>query len=270
MTVLTGPMGRLGVAVVMGCFLGAVGLPRLDLSALPVSNPFQRGPVADVVQIETAQTSSSPTPQAADSTPTAGPEPTVAAVTVPGVLLDERFGSALAQWPDDPEGTAWFADGAYRLYARQPTRFVAVGVPLPSAVGDAVLSAQFRKVGGPGGGGYGLIIRDQGPSSDRDGRSQDGQYLVVGVGDRGDIGVWHRDRTHWIDVVPWTHSDIVHQEMDTNSLVLTTHGAALRFEVNGQVVADLTYDGLPPTGGVGIFVGGDLNQVALESLRIDG
>jgi len=66
-------------------------------------------------------------------------------------------------------------------------------------------------------------LRDR-PSSDRDGRSQDGQYLVAGVGDRGDIGVWQRDRTHWIDVVPWTHSDVVHQELESNSLVVTTHG----------------------------------------------
>jgi hypothetical protein len=39
--------------------------------------------------------------------------------------------------------------------------------------------------------------------------------------------------------------------------------------VNGEVVALLEYDGLPATGGVGIFVGGDLNEVALEWLRIE-
>jgi hypothetical protein len=149
-----------------------------------------------------------------------------------------------------------------------PTNF-ALGVPLPSVVGDAVLSAQFRKLGGPAGGGYGLIIRDRGATAERDGRSQTGEYLVVGVGDRGDVGVWQRDQTHWIDIVPWTHSDVVHRDLDANSLVVTTHGTSLRFEVNGQVVAELTYDALPPTGSVGVFVGGDLNQVALEQLRIE-
>jgi hypothetical protein len=40
-------------------------------------------------------------------------------------------------------------------------------------------------------------------------------------------------------------------------------------EVNGQIVAVVSYDNLPSTGGVGVFVGGDLNEVALERLRID-
>ena len=40
-------------------------------------------------------------------------------------------------------------------------------------------------------------------------------------------------------------------------------------EVNGEAVADLTYDGIGPQGGVGLFVGGDLNEVVLEWLRIE-
>ena len=54
-----------------------------------------------------------------------------------------------------------------------------------------------------------------------------------------------------------------------NALVATLHDGAVRFEVNGAQVADLTYDGILPGGGVGIFVGGDLNEVALEWLRIE-
>jgi hypothetical protein len=50
---------------------------------------------------------------------------------------------------------------------------------------------------------------------------------------------------------------------------VTTRGPALTFVVNGTQVAELRYHGLPDDGGVGVFVGGDLNQVALEWLRIE-
>jgi hypothetical protein len=185
------------------------------------------------------------------------------------VLFAERFVSPLAGWPNDPRGLAWFSGGEYRLFARDPGRFVATGVPLPQPVRDAKLSAQFHKSAGPDGGGYGLIVRDQGAVTTRDGRTQTGQYLVLEVGDRGDVGVWQRQETRWIDVMPWTHSEAVHLDGQPNALTVTTKGAALRFEVNGVVVADLSYDRLPPSGGVGVFVGGDLNEVALEWLRIE-
>jgi hypothetical protein len=146
---------------------------------------------------------------------------------------------------------------------------VAVGVPLIGAIEDGVVSAQFHKVDGPGGGGYGVIIRDQAGAAERDGRSQAGEYLVLEVGDSGDIGVWRRNQLRWIDVVPWTHSDAVRRGDEPNTLVVSTRGSAVRFEVNGEVVAQLNYDGLPAAGGVGIFVGGDRNEVALEWLRIE-
>jgi hypothetical protein len=34
-------------------------------------------------------------------------------------------------------------------------------------------------------------------------------------------------------------------------------------------VANFRHDGLPPEGGVGIFVGGDLNEVSLEWLIVE-
>jgi hypothetical protein len=131
------------------------------------------------------------------------------------------------------------------------------------------LTGQFHKTGGPAGGGYGLIVRDQSPSAERDGRNQGGDYLVLEVGDRGDIGIWQRDQTRWVDVVPWQHSDAVNLDLYTNVITVNTHGQTLDFWVNNQIVAHVLYDALPATGGVGIFVGGDLNEVALDSLRIE-
>jgi hypothetical protein len=271
----TGSVGRVVAGVVLGCVLGLVGLPRLDLSAVPFSAAQQSVSGSRVspglVQDEPEPIAKLPTAASAETIPLAAPVSTAAPVVVgPRVMIAERFGAPLAGWPNDPQGTAWFGDGAFRLQARQPGRFVAVGVPVPGLVGDAIINAQFRKIGGPPGGGYGLIVRDQSPASARDSRGQDGQYLVLEVGDRGDVGIWQRDQTRWIDIVPWTRSEVVHRDMQTNALTVSTHGAMLRFEVNGERVAEVTYDGLPQMGGVGIFVGGDLNQVALEWLRIEG
>ena len=124
--------------------------------------------------------------------------------SVPRVLFAERMVSPLANWPDNPAGNAWFDSGSgYHLFAREPGRFVATGVPLPQSVANGVLTAQFRKVGGPAGGGYGLIIRHQGSASELDSRNQTGQYLVLEIGDRGDVGIWERNQTRWNDVLPW-------------------------------------------------------------------
>jgi hypothetical protein len=268
---------RLVTAVVLGLFLGVVGLPRLDISlpdlskgtqisALAIATPIP--PVVATVDNPRPPIVSTARPTLTLPTPTAVPIQRAASAHA-GVLFAERFASPLANWPNDPLGTAWFAAGALHLSPRQSGRFVAVGVPFIGTIGDGVVSAQFHKVGGPAGGGYGVIIRDQAGLAERDSRSQAGQYLVVEVGDGGDIGVWRRDELRWIDVVPWTHSYAVRTGEEPNTLVVSTTGEAVRFEVNGEVVALLNYYGLPATGGAGIFVGGDLNEVALEWLRIE-
>src|SRR5437588_481812 len=78
--------------------------------------------------------------------------PTPAAASVLRVLLDERYTS-------------------YRLATSEVGQFVAVGIPRAQALGDTVVTGVFHKVGGPPGGGYGLILRDQNPGA-RDGRNQ--------------------------------------------------------------------------------------------------
>jgi hypothetical protein len=204
--------------------------------------------------------------------PTPVPEPTATvqpSPTPPSALFDRPLTAPIPGWPNDPRGTAWFSADGYRLFARNAGEFVATGIPIPRPVQDVTVSATFHKVGGPPGGGYGLILRDQSVPSPRDGRDQTGTYLVFEVGDRGDIGVWQRDQTHWIDVMPWRHSDSVRADLAPNSLVVSARGSQLTFQVNGQTVADLSYDNVPLSGGLGIFVGGDLNEVALEQLRID-
>jgi hypothetical protein len=213
-----------------------------------------------------------------DATPTTQAEPRTepesSEVSVAGaqarqpldLLLDEAFDGRRPGWPDDPQGRAWFADGVYYLAAREPGQFVALGAPAPEVLRDVVVSARFRKVAGPPGGGYGLILRDQGPGP-RDGRNQGGRYHVLEVSDSGQLGIWRRQEDHWEDLVPWIPSDAVHRGTEPNELVARASGVRLTLMVNGAEVAR-AIDSAPAAGRVGVFVGGDLNQVALEHLVV--
>jgi LPXTG-site transpeptidase (sortase) family protein len=177
-------------------------------------------------------------------------------------VLDEPFVDDRNGWPDDPRSTVHFTDGSYRLTAHTPGRFVAVGAPIANVYRDAEVHGVFRKVGGPPGGGYGLIVRHQGVSV-ANGVDQGGRYYVLEVDDRGQFGVWRRDEDRWIDLMPWTPSAAIRRGTAVNHLAVQTTGSQLVFRVNGIEVANVT-DATLADGGVGIFVGGDFNDVAVE------
>jgi hypothetical protein len=280
---------RVVVALIFGGLLGLFGLPRLTTQFFTPGQAPAAQPLATLVEMPLVLPTLVPASKPPEPAPTLAPTATVVAPTaVPTVvarptsptalaapeiaqsrvLFAERFLSPLVGWPHDPQGTAWFADGMYKMLAKEPGRFVAIGTPLPTPAGDVTISARFRKTGGPAGGGYGFVIRKQGATA-LDGDSQLGRYIVIEAGDRGDVGIWQRDETRWIDILPWTHSTAVRPGQEPNELAVTTQGNRLRFTVNGVEVANLTYASLPPEGGVGIFVGGDLNEVSLEWLIIE-
>jgi signal peptidase I len=185
---------------------------------------------------------------------------------VVGPILDEQFSIPQPGWPNNPAGTAWFDVSGYRLFAREPRQFVALRSPISAAPQDVAVSASFHKVGGPPGGGYGLILRDQEPYL-HDGVNQRGHYLVAEVGDRGEVGIWRRDDSQWIDLLPWTPSSVVRTGGAANDLSFEANGDQLTLVVNGSEVAHVA-DGTLSGGGVGVFVGGDLNQVALDRLVV--
>ena len=70
-------------------------------------------------------------------------------------------------------------------------------------------NSKIGSIGGPPGGGYGLIVRDQTHGAG-DGVDQQGQFVVAEVGDKGEIGIWQRADSHWIDLLAWTPSPLVH------------------------------------------------------------
>jgi hypothetical protein len=216
-----------------------------------------------------------PTPTASAATPArdVGPGPSAVVSVSPSpavafqVLLDETFPGAPAGWPNDPQGVAHGLSG-YRLSVPQASQFVAVDAPLPRPLRDLIVAAAFRKVGGPDGGTYGLIVRDEAPGP-RDGLNQAGRFYVFVVSDRGHVGVWRRDGDQWIEMAPWTSSPAVHLGAEPNLLAVGALGSLLAFLVNGQEVAE-PRDANLSEGGVGVFVGGDLNDVLLERFIVLG
>ena len=202
------------------------------------------------------------TAAAVPATPEVAAPPSSGATVQLRTVFDERFGAARPGWPNDSSGTAWVADGGYRLQAKQPSRFVAVGMPTDTPFRDGLVSATFPKLGGPSGGGYGLVLRDDG-SVERDGINQGGRFYVFELGDRGEFGVWRREGDQWIDIVPWSPSDAVRKDDARNVLTVAAIGADFAFEINGTVVARVS-DATLPEGGVGLFVGGDQNDVLIE------
>jgi hypothetical protein len=134
--------------------------------------------------------------------------------------------------------------------------------PTPGATAEA---ASAVATPGPPGGGYGIVVRDQNPTV-HDGAAQTGRFVVAAVNDSGAVGVWRRENDRWIDLLPWPPAPSVGQDEATNELTVETLGDDLTLSVNGSPVARVTM-GLPD-GGVGVFVGGDGNHVALTRLVV--
>ena len=94
-----------------------------------------------------------------------------------------------------------FTNGSYRVATRQAGQFAAIGAPIVQRPGDVVVTATSANSADQHGGGYGIIVRDQGQGP-RNGSSQDGRYYVLEVGDKGEVGIWRRDGDHWVDLLP--------------------------------------------------------------------
>src|SRR5207237_5733198 len=138
----------------------------------------------------------------------------------------EQFVDNRMHWPDDANSTAWLGNPGYRLQPRQPGAFVAIAAPIPFTFSDVVVTANFQKLGGPMGGGYGLIVGDQ-HSSAGDGLAQYGRYIVLEAGDRGEIGVWRREEKSWVDLLSWTPSAAVRTGDAPNRLEVWVTGDRL-------------------------------------------
>jgi Domain of unknown function (DUF4388) len=235
-------------AVAAGTPVAQVASPRLTAES---GEAAQSAP-------EVSPTRARGTPVAAVSQPATQAQPSAG----PATLLDERFTSAATTWPNDPQGTAWLSDGIYQIATRRAGEFVAISAPVADVPPNVIVSATLHKLGGPAGGGYGIVVRDQGAAA-QDGVSQAGRYYVLEVGDKGEVGIWRRETDHWVDLQPWQRSDAVKPGNASNELTVRAIGNTLSLIVNGVEVATRT-DAAYAGGRIGLFVGGDGNQVALD------
>jgi hypothetical protein len=284
-------LGVGGVVIVVLAVIGYLVLPRLsglfsdeivDPVTLPNSSAIAAGTPISAINLPrptpgtvtngaSASTgASAASGAAAPAQPTLPPQPDKTALPQPetaaGSILDERFTTNTRSWPSSPQGSAMLTDGSYRLTPRAAGQFVAIGAPLVDVPHDVSVTADFQKLGGPAGGGYGIIVRDQG-SGPLDGTIQNGRFYVLEAGDKGDVGIWRRDGDHWVDLLPWQHADAVKTGNAPNELTVRAVGNRLSLSINGTEVAtrtDATFAG----GNVGLFVGGDGNQVAVSHFSI--
>ena len=219
-------------------------------------------------RVEPAQAA---TPQVdAAAPPVVAVRPRVAVVAnAPRVVLDDLppADGDTTGWPNDTSSKTWFNSDGYILSANAPDHFVAVSIPVNDRPTNVRVSAQFQKIGGPSGGGYGLIIRDRSPAA-LDGEQQFGSFLIFEVGDRGEFGVWRRAGDVWEDLITWQASSAVRTDEKPNVLSVEAIDSQLNFTVNGVTVATLL-DDQPGPGGVGAFLGGDFNAAVLQHLHIE-
>ena len=237
-------------------------------TGLAVAQPANVAPQATVApavaQPATAGPQATVAPAVAQPA-TVAPQATAVVSTDPRTLLDEGFTTAAPGWPNEPTSSAWWDSLGYHLEPRAAGQHVAIVAPGAAALGDVAVTGLFHKSGGPAGGGYGLILRARDGSLN--GTSQGGRYYVFEVGDRGEVGAWRREEDRWVDLLPWTHSEAVLPGGASNRLDVRATGSQFAFSVNDTPVAQLTDDSLP-TGAVGVFAGGDGNQVVLERFTV--
>ncbi|MGE3911200.1 MAG: family 16 glycoside hydrolase, partial [Chloroflexota bacterium] len=131
---------------------------------------------------------------------------------------------------------------------------------------DVEITGRFRKVGGPPGGGYGIIIRDQEPQT-RNGVNQAGHYYVLEAGEGTQWGAWRRDTDRWVELVPWTETKAVKMPPELNEVTVRAIGPRFTFIVNGTEIATIQDPALE-RGTVGIYVAGDGNEVEVEQYTV--
>jgi hypothetical protein len=230
--------------------------PPTSVPTAPPTTPPTSVPTVDPTPPPTVAPTPAPT-AVATSAPV-----TTASASAP--LLDETFASGADGWPSAATSSAFWDTSGYHLVPRIAAQFVAITAPSgPSFTNGAVLGL-FRKVAGPVGGGYGLIVRAQGPL---DGSDQGGRYYIFEVGDKGEVGAWRRESDQWVDLLPWQASAAVNAGAAENRLRVVAAGSQFTFSVNDTPVAQVS-DATLASGGVGVFTGGDGNQVLLERFTV--
>jgi hypothetical protein len=268
--VSAGPVASAPAAVTSPTLI-ATRPPATDPPLTPSPPPATATTAAPPASPTTAATSSPVPTTAATPPPSPSPSPLPSSVAdllggPPRTVLDDRFQNNQPGWPNRPDSTVWLVAHGLQLFARIPGHHVAVIAPGLAKLQNVAVTGEFHKVSGPAGGGYGLILRDQ-ATDDGDGLVQVGPSYVLEADDRGEVGIWRRQGTTWINLVPWTASTTVNPGSAVNQLTAVAAGSHLTLLVNGTVAATAS-DSTLGAGRVGIFVGGDSNQAIIDRFTV--
>jgi hypothetical protein len=187
-------------------------------------------------------------------------------------VFDERFVDGRSGWPNEPGGTAWISNsetlgGSYELRVRDAGGFTVIEAPLAATFRDAVVTARFRKVVGPPGSSYGIIVRSTGIAA-VGGIKDSSRYYLFEASDLGEYEVLRRDDDRWTSLVPRSISPHIRPGTGDNELVALVIGEQLSFRVNGVEVASVR-DSQLKEGGAGVFVGGEANHSSVQHFTIE-
>ncbi|MBV9328618.1 MAG: DUF4388 domain-containing protein [Chloroflexi bacterium] len=238
--------------------------PAVAPTSAPAAAPTVAPTSPPEASVPTSAPTVAPTSPPAAAAPSSAPTSPPAAAPSAAPLLDDTFATSDEGWPNAASSSTFWDPSGYHLVPRIASQFVALTAPSSPTFTNGSVIGLFRKLAGPVGGGYGLILRAQAPL---DGSNQGGRYYVFEVGDRGEVGAWRREQDQWIDLQPWKSSEAVHAGDAENRLEVRAAGSQFTFLVNDTSVAQVS-DATLSSGAVGVFTGGDGNQVQLERFTV--
>ena len=238
--------------------------PAVAPTSAPAAAPTVAPTSLPQASVPTSAPTVAPTSPPAAAAPSSAPTSPPAAAPSAAPLLDDTFATSDEGWPNAASSSTFWDPSGYHLVPRIASQFVALTAPSSPTFTNGSVIGLFRKLAGPVGGGYGLILRAQAPL---DGSNQGGRYYVFEVGDRGEVGAWRREQDQWIDLQPWKSSEAVHAGDAENRLEVRAAGSQFTFLVNDTSVAQVS-DATLSSGAVGVFTGGDGNQVQLERFTV--
>ena len=201
--------------------------------------------------------------------PTATPPPGADQSALPRLVSDQLFVAGGAV----PAGLAERSElhrlgrllRAIASLRARPNEFVAIGNPSAQRLRDMVVTARFAKVGGPPGGGFGVIVRDQAPWPARWPESVGQLLRARGRRSRRSRHLAPRrqrvGRSGAVDPVSRRAARQCRERAHRARRRAATDAAGQRHR-GRQRIEDATL----AEGTTGVFVGGDQNQVLLRQL----
>lgn len=172
-----------------------------------------------------------------------------------GFPLHDDFANPSSDWAQShqPDYTAEYVNGGYRMMVNKPGPFIRAQVPAPLVnvtMPDMRVEVEATKVGGPNNGAFGLICRAHvaGEGIDRFYAfeiSGDGKYVAWKQLESGEQTV--------LGTGQWQSSNVINQGQATNQLRADCVGNRLAFYVNGQKLLEVQ-DGDITSGAAGLLV----------------